>query len=43
VVDLDLTTVRDVRSSLPVLAGTKPAAYRTAPRTVAVPIMEEQR
>ncbi|MGK5112341.1 MULTISPECIES: carbon-nitrogen hydrolase family protein [unclassified Geodermatophilus] len=43
VVELDLTTVREVRTALPVLAGTKPAAYRTAPRTIAVPILEEQR
>ncbi|WP_344615022.1 nitrilase-related carbon-nitrogen hydrolase [Dactylosporangium salmoneum] len=43
VVELDLAAARDVRASLPVLAGTKPVAYRTSPQTISVPILEEQR
>jgi predicted amidohydrolase len=43
VVDLDLTAVRETRAALPVLAGTKPGAYATTPRTIAVPILEEHR
>ena len=43
VVDLDLTAVRETRSALPVLAGTRPHAYATTPSTIAVPILEEQR
>lgn len=43
VLELDLAAVREARASLPVLAGTKPSAYGTTPRTISVPILEEQR
>jgi predicted amidohydrolase len=43
IVDLDLSTVRSARRSLPVLAGTRPLVYRTEPRTITTRSTQEAR